>query len=73
MSWVENRYRNITVDDTYLRQIVLYDLRRAIGLVSQDVFLFHGTVRENIAYGLVDSSSCTYKQLEAAGKIANCD
>ncbi len=42
---------NIAVDGIDLRDIVLYDLRRAIGLVSQDVFLFHGTVRENIAYG----------------------
>ena len=42
---------NIAVDGIDLREIVLYDLRRVIGLVSQDVFLFHGTVRENIAYG----------------------
>ncbi|MCB0046200.1 MAG: ABC transporter ATP-binding protein [Caldilineaceae bacterium] len=41
----------ILVDGHDLRDLNIADLRRAIGLVSQDVFLFHGTVRENIAYG----------------------
>jgi len=34
-----------------MRDLKLKDLRSCIGLVSQDVFLFHGTVAENIAYG----------------------
>ena len=37
-------------------QLQLADLRRAIGLVSQEVFLFHGTVAENITYGSFDTS-----------------
>ena len=41
----------ITLDGKNIRDIFLGDLRHAIGLVSQDVFLFHGTVRDNIAYG----------------------
>lgn len=41
----------ITVDGEDLQSYRLPDLRCAMGLVSQDVFLFHGTVRENIAYG----------------------
>ena len=45
----------ILLDGTPLREIRLQDIRRAIGLVSQEVFLFHGTVRENIAYGSFDA------------------
>ncbi len=41
----------ICLDGHDIRSLNLSDLRSSIGLVSQDVFLFHGTVRENIAYG----------------------
>lgn len=57
----------ITVDGIDLRHLHLGDLRKAIGLVSQDVFLFHGTVRENIAYGSFDA---TLAEVMAAAEIA---
>jgi len=41
----------IRVDGHDIRDLSLTDLRKSIGLVSQDVFLFHGTVAENIRYG----------------------
>ncbi|HSH75256.1 MAG TPA: ABC transporter transmembrane domain-containing protein, partial [Longimicrobiales bacterium] len=41
----------ITLDGIPIEEIRLEDLRASMGLVSQDVFLFHGTVRENIVYG----------------------
>jgi ATP-binding cassette, subfamily B, bacterial len=58
---------SITLDGIDIRQLRLQDLRGAIGLVSQDVFLFHGTVRENIAYG---SPHTTLEEVIAAAKIA---
>jgi ATP-binding cassette subfamily B protein len=45
----------ITLDGHDLRDLNLRDLRNATGLVSQDVFLFHGTVKENITYGTFDA------------------
>jgi len=57
----------ITLDGIELRQLSLRDLRSCIGLVSQDVFLFHGTVAENIAYGSFDA---TPKEIITAAKIA---
>ena len=66
----EIRSGNITVDGKNIKDIVLWDLRRAIGLVSQDVFLFHGTVRENISYGSPDAS---INQIVEAAKIAEAD
>ncbi|MFC3800098.1 ABC transporter ATP-binding protein [Cohnella sp. GCM10012308] len=42
---------SITVDGIDIRRMKLASLRRQIGVVQQDVFLFSGTVRENIAYG----------------------
>ncbi len=41
----------VLLDGQDVRTLDTVDLRRAVGFVSQDVFLFHGTVRENIAYG----------------------
>jgi ATP-binding cassette subfamily B protein len=57
----------ITLDGIDLRDLKLRDLRACIGLVSQDVFLFHGTVAENIAYGSPDA---TTDQVMEAAKIA---
>jgi ATP-binding cassette subfamily B protein len=51
LRFYEPQEGRITVDGVDLREIRLADLRQAIGLVSQDVFLFDGTVRENVAYG----------------------
>ncbi len=45
----------VRLDDRDIRDLRMADLRSAIGFVSQDVFLFHGTVRENIAYGTFDA------------------
>lgn len=47
----------INFDITELKQLKLESLRRNIGLVSQDVFLFEGTVFENIAYGNLEASN----------------
>ena len=45
----------VRMDGHDVRDLKSVDLRRSIGLVSQDVFLFHGTVMENIAYGAPDT------------------
>ncbi|MGL4879639.1 MAG: ABC transporter ATP-binding protein [Waterburya sp.] len=60
----------ITLDGQDIKNLVLWDLRRGIGLVSQDVFLFHGTVRDNISYGSPDAS---LSQVIAAAKIAEAE
>ncbi len=46
---------SIEIDGIKLTKMRLEDLRRNIALVSQDVYLFHGTIRENIAYGAPDT------------------
>jgi ATP-binding cassette subfamily B protein len=45
----------ITIDDIDIRDMTLASLRREIGIVQQDVFLFGGSIRENIAYGQLDA------------------
>ncbi|TBR59800.1 ABC transporter [Westiellopsis prolifica IICB1] len=57
----------ITLDGIDIQNLQLRDLRRCMGLVSQDVFLFHGTVAENIAYGTFDA---TEQEIITAAKIA---
>ena len=46
----------LTIDGADVRDVKLESLRRAIGIVSQDPFLFSATVRENIAFGAPDAS-----------------
>ncbi len=46
----------ITIDGTDIRKMTLASLRRNIGIVQQDVFLFAGTIRANIAYGKLDAT-----------------
>lgn len=58
----------ITIDDINIRDMRIYDLRKNIGIVAQDVFIFGGTVKENIAYGDFDA---TDEQIIAAAKLAN--
>ncbi|NOX61779.1 MAG: ABC transporter ATP-binding protein [Chloroflexi bacterium] len=61
------RSGRVLLDGYDVRELRIEDLRRAIGFVSQDVFLFHGTVRENIAYGTFDA---TDEQIVEAARIA---
>ncbi|MCH7669284.1 MAG: ABC transporter ATP-binding protein [Acidobacteria bacterium] len=46
----------VTIDGIDVRDMPLEDLRRSIGLVSQDVYLFDGTVRDNVGYGSFDAT-----------------
>jgi len=57
----------LKLDGTDMTQLKIPDLRRAFGLVSQDVFLFHGTVAENIAYG---RPGAVQADIESAAKAA---
>jgi ATP-binding cassette, subfamily B, bacterial len=57
----------ILVDGQEIQDLLPQDLRRCIGLVSQDVFLFSGTVAENIAYGTFDASP---EEILHAAKLA---
>lgn len=47
---------SITIDGHNIRQYSLASLRRQIGIVQQDVFLFNGTIRENVLYGRLDAT-----------------
>lgn len=58
----------ITIDDQDIRHLTLKSLRSQIGMVQQDVYLFSGTIRDNIAYGKPDASD---EEIIAAAKRAN--
>jgi ATP-binding cassette subfamily B protein/subfamily B ATP-binding cassette protein MsbA len=60
----------ITIDGRDLRDIELASFRRILGIVEQDVFLFDGTVAENIAYARRDASD---EQIREAARIAFAD
>jgi ATP-binding cassette subfamily B protein len=60
----------IAIDGHDIRDLTLSSLRSQIGIVQQDVFLFAGTIRENIAYGRLDASEA---EIRAAAHRARLD
>ena len=60
----------ILIDGQDVRKVTLKSLRQAIGVVQQDVYLFSGTVAENIAYG---KPGATQDEIVAAAKLAGAD
>ena len=65
---LENGSGEILIDGKDIREVTLESLRRNIGIVQQDVFLFVGTIRENILYGRPDA---TEEEMIIAAKRAN--
>ncbi|MEE0980863.1 MAG: ABC transporter ATP-binding protein, partial [Acutalibacteraceae bacterium] len=65
---LEEKDGAILIDGTDIRDITLDSLRQNIGIVQQDVFLFAGTIRDNILYGRPDA---TQEEIEEAAKRAN--
>ncbi len=61
---------SICIDGQNIRSVTLKSLRDSIGIVQQDVYLFSGTVAENIAYGKEGASR---KEIEEAAKLAGAD
>ena len=60
----------ILIDGQDVRSVTLHSLRSAIGVVQQDVYLFSGTVAENIAYG---RPGATRAEIEEAARMAGAD
>ena len=61
---------SISIDGQDVRDVTQQSLRRAIGLVQQDVYLFDGTIGENIAYG---KPGATAEEIAEAAHRANID
>src|SRR5205807_3123160 len=59
----------ITIDGQDIGSTALESLRNHISVVSQEAFLFNGTIRENILYGKLNA---TEEEMIAAAKAANC-
>ncbi|HEX2754540.1 MAG TPA: ABC transporter ATP-binding protein [Candidatus Limnocylindrales bacterium] len=60
----------ISIDGIDLRELTRDDLRRQFGMVLQDSWLFHGTIRENIVFGKLDATEAA---LHAAAEAAHVD
>ncbi|WP_299842144.1 ABC transporter ATP-binding protein [uncultured Jannaschia sp.] len=60
----------ITIDGIDTAAMTLRSLRRQIGIVSQDVFLFGGTLRENIAYGRLDATEAEIVDAAARARLS---
>ncbi|MGO9413431.1 MAG: ABC transporter ATP-binding protein [Spirochaetia bacterium] len=70
MRFYEIQGGRITVDGVDIRSVARGNLRRTFGMVLQDTWLFHGTIRENIAYG---RENATDDEVRAAAVAAHAD
>ena len=61
---------SVTIDGHDVRSVTLESLRRQMGVMLQDTFIFSGNVRENIRYGKLDA---TDEEIRAAARLANAD
>lgn len=61
----------ISIDGLDIRDMTVASLRRQIGIVQQDVFLFGGTIRENIAYGKLDASEADIAAAAARAQLGD--
>jgi ATP-binding cassette subfamily B protein len=61
---------SITIDGVDIRELKLHELRRNVGLVFEDTFLFSDSVRNNIAYGRLDASD---EDIERAAQLAQAE
>ena len=68
-AFYETTSGKITIDGQSIADVSLESLRAHISVVSQEAFLFNGTVRENILYGRLEA---TEDELFAAARAANC-
>ncbi|OWA33644.1 multidrug ABC transporter ATP-binding protein [Saccharibacillus sp. O16] len=61
---------SIAIDGRDIRELDKKDLRRSVGMVLQDAYVFAGTIRENIRYGRLEASDA---EVEHAAELANAD
>lgn len=66
----EVNFGELLIDGKNIKNFTLSSLRSNIGMVQQDVYLFSGSVRENIAYGKPDASD---EEIQAASRLAGAD
>ena len=59
----------VLIDGKDIREYTLSSLRQQIGIVQQDVFLFDGTIRENVLYGRLDASQAEVEEAIRAAKL----
>ena len=60
---------HVLIDGKDIREYTLASLRQQIGIVQQDVFLFDGTIRENVTYGRLDASEAEVEEAIRAAKL----
>ncbi|WP_101696301.1 ABC transporter ATP-binding protein [Clostridium minihomine] len=70
MRFYELNGGKILIDGTDIKKLPKSDLRRMVGMVLQDTWLFQGTIAQNIAYGKMDA---TREEIIQAAKAARCD